>query len=117
MDINQMIQSVKTDPSYNKMGMIACHLGVVRENSLSGKNVRAVEVSFSESNIQNIIHKIEMLEGIFKVLVETKSGRLKVGDEIMAVVVGGDTREYVFPALITAVDRIKKEGSSKKEIF
>jgi molybdopterin synthase catalytic subunit len=38
-----------------------------------------------------------------------------VGEEIMAVVVAGDIRENVFPAFVTAVNRIKKEASKKKE--
>ena len=50
-------------------------------------------------------------------MVETFGGRLSVGDEIMAVVVGGDTREHVFPALMDAVNRIKAEGTKKKELF
>ena len=29
----------------------------------------------------------------------------------MAVVVGGDTREHVFPALLAAVDRVKAEAT------
>jgi molybdopterin synthase catalytic subunit len=57
------------------------------------------------------------LSGIFEVLVETCDGRLNVGDDIMAVVVGGDTRENVFPALMDTVNRIKAEGAQKKENF
>ena len=57
------------------------------------------------------------MSGIIEVLVETRDGQLNVGDEIMAVVVGGDIRDHVFPALIKTVDRIKKEGSRKKEEF
>ncbi len=56
------------------------------------------------------------MPGIIDVLVETSGGRLEIGDEIMAVAVGGDTREHVFPALIEAVDMIKREGASKREI-
>ena len=55
------------------------------------------------------------MPGIIDVLVEVSGGTLKVGEEIMAVAVGGDTREHVFPALIQAVDRIKSEGSRKSE--
>ena len=57
------------------------------------------------------------MPGIVKVIVEVNEGHLNVGDEIMAVVVGGDTREHVFPALMSAVDRIKSECSRKKESF
>ncbi len=57
------------------------------------------------------------MPGIIEVLVDTCDGQLDVGDEIMAVVVGGDIRDHVFPTLIKTVERIKKEGSRKKEAF
>ena len=43
------------------------------------------------------------------------TGHLAVGDEIMAVVVAGDIRENVFPALIDVVERLKSDASTKKE--
>ncbi|HUU80170.1 MAG TPA: molybdenum cofactor biosynthesis protein MoaE [Acidobacteriota bacterium] len=54
---------------------------------------------------------------MIEVLVEAYGGLLKVGEDVMAVAVGGDTREHVFPALITAVNRIKEEATRKKEFF
>jgi molybdopterin synthase catalytic subunit len=57
------------------------------------------------------------MKGIVDVLVEINEGRLAVGDDILAVAVAGDIREHVFSALITAVNRIKKESSQKTEIF
>ena len=117
MDLNRMIGTLKEHPEYHKMGMIAGHVGVVRETSLSGEHVKGIEVAFNQDAINLIISEIEFMLGIIKVLVDVFPGTLKVGDDIMAVVVGGDTREHVFPALMTAVDRIKTEGSRKKEFF
>jgi molybdopterin synthase catalytic subunit len=57
------------------------------------------------------------LPGIVEVLVDINEGRLKVGDEILFVAVGGDIRENVFNALIKVVDLIKKKASHKREIF
>lgn len=117
MDLAGIIQAFKEHPDYNKMGMIASHLGVVRENSLTGGEVQGIEIVFDRNMIDSIINEIKRMTGIYQVLVEVSEGTLKVGDEIMAVVVGGDTREHVFPALIEAVDRIKKHGGKKREIF
>lgn len=117
MDINRMIKKIKDHPDYPKMGMIASHLGVVRNTSLNGKKVTEIEVQFDEKTVSNIVRKTRQLTGISEVLIEYQEGRLKVGDEIMAVVIGGDTRGHVFPALATTVDRIKKECAPKKEIF
>ena len=116
MDLSKMIQTLKEDPDYPKMGMIASHLGVVRETSLNGDKVSGIDVIFDKDAINKIILKIKRMPGVVNVLVETSGGRLEVGDDIMAVAVGGDTREHVFPALIEAVDMMKREGASKKEI-
>ena len=35
----------------------------------------------------------------------------------ISVVVGGDTRDHVFPALVETVNRIKTEAAKKKELF
>ena len=117
MDLNRMIQTIKKHPDYPKMGMIASHLGVVRETSLDGRKVTCIEIGSDRNIIDNIISGIKELPGIIEVLVEISEGTLKVGDDIMAVAIGGDTREHVFPALASAVDRIKKEAGRKKEIF
>jgi molybdopterin synthase catalytic subunit len=117
MDINKMIQTIKKHPEYPKMGMIASHLGVVRETSLDGRKVTGIEIGLDRNIIDNIVSEIKEMSGIIEVLVEVGEGTLKVGDEIMAVAVGGDTREHVFPALASVVDRIKREGTMKGEIF
>ena len=116
MGLSKMIQTLKEHPDYPKMGMIASHLGVVRETSLNGDRVKGIEVIFDKNAIGRIVLTIKQMPGIIDVLVETFGGRLEIGDEIMAVAVGGDTREHVFPALIEAVDMIKREGASKSEI-
>lgn len=117
MDIEQMLKRVKAHPESSKMGMIASHVGLVRETSLKGETVQGINIRFDHDVIETIISDSKKLPGIIEVLVETRDGQLKVGDEIMAVVVGGDIRDRVFPALIKTVDRIKKEGSLKKEEF
>jgi molybdopterin synthase catalytic subunit len=117
MDINKMIDKLKMHPDFSRMGMIASHLGIVRGTSLNGREVKEIEVEFHQDKIHKIAKDAKQLPGIIEVLIETFGGRLKVGDEIMFVAVGGDIRDHVFPALVETVNRIKKEGTSKKEIF
>jgi molybdopterin synthase catalytic subunit len=117
MDMNRMIDTFKKHPDFTKMGMIASHLGVVRGTSLNGQKVKGIEIRFDQDKISNIVSETKGMPGIVEVLIETFEGALKVGDEVMAVVVGGDTRDHVFPALMTAVNRIKAEGARKKELF
>mgnify|MGYP002391482302 FL=1 len=115
MDLNKMIERVKksTDPS--KVGMITSHLGVVRRTSRDGRKVTSLEVAYDQEALQAVVRDIKQMPGIAEVLVETREGRLNVGEEILAVIVAGDIRENVFPALVNAVNRIKKEASKKKE--
>jgi molybdopterin synthase catalytic subunit len=117
MDINKMIDSLKSRSDFHQMGMIASHLGVVRGTSLNGQDVTSIEVAYDHKKLSQIASEIKQRPGIIEVLIETCEGRLNVGDDIMAVVIGGDTREHVFPALMDTVNRIKSESAKKRENF
>lgn len=117
MDIQKTLDKIRNHPDSPKIGMIASHLGVVRGNSRNGREVKGVEVTYDIEVLNNIISDIKKLSGIIEVKVEVNSGRLDVGAPILFVAVAGDIRENVFPALIKAVDLIKKNASKKKEIF
>ena len=115
MDLNKMIATIKANPNFHKAGMIASHIGIVRSFSRDGKTVETVDVEFNQAKIQKILADIKSRPGIVDVLIQTNTGHLAVGDEIMAVVVAGDIRENVFPALIDAVERLKTHASTKTE--
>lgn len=117
MDIGSMIEALKSHPQANKMGMIVSHLGIVRGTSRNGREVTEIDVSYDHDVLRGIINDIKKLDGIVEVLVDTHEGHLRIGDEVMAVVVGGDIRENVFAALSKAVNRIKGEASKKTEYF
>lgn len=117
MDINRMIMKLRRHRESAKIGMIATHLGLVRATSREGDDVTGMEVTFDHDRIRSVVEDTRKLKGIIEVLVDTNEGRLKVGDEIMAVAVAGDIRENVFPALIQTVDRLKAEASKKKEHY
>ena len=116
-DINKIIGKLQKCPNASNMGMIATHLGIVRESSRDGRKVNGIHVSYDHEALNEIINYIKGLNGIFEVIVETNEGRLEIGDIILFVAVGGDIRENVFPALVETVDRIKKESSRKTEFF
>ena len=117
MDINGILKKIQEHPDSDKMGMIASHLGVVRGSSRNGRSVTRIEVSYNHDTINNIISDIRSMAGIVEVMIDINEGLLDIGDAIMFVAVGGDIREHVFPALIEAVDRIKRDASKKKEFF
>jgi molybdopterin synthase catalytic subunit len=117
MNVEAILNRIQKHPESHKIGMIASHLGVVRGNSRNGKEVNGIQVDYDQKILNDIINKIKELPGIIDVIVEINEGRLEVGEPILFVAVGGDIREHVFPALIKAVDLIKKDASKKREIY
>ena len=117
IDLNKMIETIKDNPNFNKVGMIASHVGIVRSFSRNGEPVSEITVTVDNEKIEKIVQDIRDRPGIVGVIIEAKSGPLAVGDDIMAVVVAGDIRDTVFPALIDAVDRVKTEATRKKEMI
>lgn len=115
MDLNKMTEIIKTHPDFHKAGMIASHLGIVRSFSRDGRAVVGLDVEFENEKIEEIILDIKSRPGIVDILIETNKGYLEVGDEIVTIMVAGDTRDNVFPALIDAINRLKSEAAIEKE--
>ena len=55
MNIDRMLKTVKGHPDSSKMGMIASHMGLVRETSLNGDPVKGINVRFDHEAIEAII--------------------------------------------------------------
>ena len=95
--------------------MIRCHNGVVRGSARDGKPVSEVTVRADRKRLEAVLAEIKAMPGIIEVLAHVNEGTLKVGEDVMYVVVAGDFRENVFDAIIAAVNRIKAEVTSKTE--
>jgi len=116
MDLMEMVRRVKSHPDYTSAGMILCHNGVVRNTSREGTPVSELIVRTDRQRLKEILSEIQSREGIIEVLAEVREGRLFPGDDIMLVVVAGDFRENVIPALTDAVEAIKSTVTQKKEV-
>jgi molybdopterin synthase catalytic subunit len=110
-----MMNKIKSHPDFLKAGMVLFHNGVVRETSRDGKTVTELIVEPDMKRLEEIVKEAKELPGVIEVLAEVNEGSLKPGDNVMLVAVAGDFRENVFPALMTTVDRIKKEVTKKTE--
>ncbi len=97
--------------------MIVCHNGVVRGTSRSGQPIAAIEVTVDRKRLQDVLAGNKQKPGIVDIIVEIREGTLRVGEDIMAVVVAGNIRENVFPVLQEVVDVIKREVVKKTEYF
>ncbi len=118
MDISQKIAELKKIPGFTEqVGMILVHNGVVRGWSRQdGRNVTQLRVNPDYTRIEALRLEFEQRPGIFKVLVEAREGVFAPGDDLLFIVVAGDVRENVAPALSEALNRVKQEAMHKEEI-
>ncbi|MCX7988076.1 MAG: molybdenum cofactor biosynthesis protein MoaE [Thermodesulfovibrio sp.] len=115
--IDNWIKEIKENPKSKSAGMILIHNGIVRETSKDRKPVKGMKLSYNSEKLNKIINEIKQREGIVEVKVWINEGYLKVGDDIMKVLVAGRLRTDVFPALQELVGRIKNEVVNEEEIF
>lgn len=116
MDLMKLIGRVKAHPDYGRVGMILCHQGVVRGTARDGSPVKELTVKADRARLDEIIAEMKRRPGITEVLAEVQEGKLRVGEDIMYVVVAGDLRENCFPVLEDAVNAIKRDVTKKTEV-
>lgn len=118
MNISQCIAQLKQEPGFQEnVGMLLVHNGVVRAWSRQdGAPVGRIKVEVDQAKAEAIRQEIEARDGIFRVVVEAKSGEYVPGDDLLFLVVAGDLRENVKPALADLLDRIKAEAVRKQEL-
>lgn len=117
MNITKEIKKMKREPGFSEnVGMILVHNGVVREWSRKKKGrVKSIDVTPDIDKIEALRSEYEKKPGIFRILVEAKSGMLKPGDDLLYIIVAGDIRENVKPVLSELLDRVKAEAVGKSE--
>ncbi len=76
-----------------------------------------MKVTSDLEKIEQIRQDIEVMEGIYKVAFEARSGVMQPGDDVLFLIVAGDIRENVKPALALMLDRVKAEAVTKEEFF
>lgn len=117
MDISQAIAELKKQPGFaDNVGMVLVHNGVVRGWSRKDRsNVSAIEITPDREKMQAICREIEQRPGIFRVVAHANEGLMRPGDDVLFLIVAGDIRENVKPALSDLLDRIKSEAVTKRE--
>lgn len=122
--MDQWLKEAKKDPDAGKVGMYLTHNGVVRgtakdmvRNQAEGtKPVTGMYFFYDEKKVAEVIEEAKKFSGIYYVRVWLNEGELKVGDDIMYVLIGGDIRPHVTDALDFLVGKIKKECVEEKEL-
>ncbi|MEW6137151.1 MAG: molybdenum cofactor biosynthesis protein MoaE [Thermodesulfobacteriota bacterium] len=118
VSLEEMIRRVKSRPDSHRAGMILCHNGIVRSSDRAGeKAVVKLQVRTHGEKLEEIRAWGEQQPGIVAVLIEAREGELKVGDDLLFIVVAGDIREHVFPVMREILERIKAQGVTKTEVY
>ena len=121
--MDQWLKEAKTHESAPKIGMYLTHNGIVRQSAKAkvrygedAKDVTGMVFSYDQSKVDAVLADARKLEGIYYIRVWLNEGELKVGDDIMYVLIGGDIRPRVVDALNYIVGRIKNECVTETEL-
>lgn len=118
MDIQKMMEVIKSHPEFDKAGMVLCHNGVVRATSRDGRKVRGLKVAVDQRKLSQILAAQKQRSGILDIRVEIAQDRdLVVGDDVMLLLVAGDIRENVIAVLTDTLNLIKSSVTTKTEYY
>ena len=121
--MDQWLKEAKAHESAPKIGMYLTHNGIVRQSAKAkvrygedAKDVTGMIFSYDQAKVDAVLEDAKRLEGIDYIRIWLNEGELKVGDDIMYVLIGGDIRPRVVDALNYIVGRIKNECVTETEL-
>ncbi|MGI6206254.1 MAG: molybdenum cofactor biosynthesis protein MoaE [Anaerovoracaceae bacterium] len=108
----------------DQCGMYLFHNGIVRRTAKKqvrqgeeSAPVAGMNFSYDREKVEKAMESASTMPGIYYIRVWLNEGSLKVGDNIMLVLVGGDIRPHVIDALQTMVGKIKNSCVSEQEKY
>ena len=103
--MDQWLKEAKAHESAPKIGMYLTHNGIVRQSAKAkvrygedAKDVTGMIFSYDQAKVDAVLEDAKRLEGIYYIRIWLNEGELKVGDDIMYVLIGGDIRPRVVDA-------------------
>lgn len=121
----EWLKQAKKSIDADKVGMYLVHNGVVRATakeelynvSSDHRIVKGMLFSADIAKANKYCEEVLKMPGVYYVRVWMAEGNLNVGDDIMQVLVGADTRPNCINALTVIVSNIKRECVVEKEIY
>ena len=118
------LKDAKAHESAPKIGMYLTHNGTVRQTAKAKvrygaedtQDVTGMVFSYDQQKVDEIIAETYKMEGIYYIKVWLNEGQLRMGDDIMYVLIGGDIRPRVIDGLNYLVGRIKNECVVETEL-
>ena len=121
--MDQWLREAKAHESAPKIGRYLTHNGIVRRSAKArvrygedAQDVTGMVFSYDRSKVDAVLEDAKKLDGIYYIRLWLNEGELKVGDDIMYVLIGGDIRPRVVDALNYIVGRIKNECVTETEL-
>ncbi len=122
--IDAWLAEAKAHESAPKIGMYLTHNGTVRQTAKAkvrygaedAKEVTGMVFSYDQEKVDSVISDTYKMGGIYYIKVWLNEGQLKMGDDIMYVLIGGDIRPRVVDALQYLIGRIKNECVTETEL-
>ena len=123
--VDAWLREAKAHPDADKIGMYLTHNGIVRStarsrvrgNDRAAGPVTGMAFSSDREKVQAAVAEAQAMEGVYYVRVWINEGLLRVGDDIMLVLIGADIRPHAVDALQALVGRLKNECVTEREIF
>ncbi len=101
------MKEIKTKANPDNLGMILVHNGVVRSTSKTGKKVSSINISYDEEKLEKAIKQVKSADAVEDVFVKINSGKLKVGDDVMYIIIAGNRRKNLLPIFSDFIETIK----------
>jgi len=114
--VEKWMEEIKRSVDPGELGMMLVHNGVVRATSKEGKPVKAMRLSYDRALLAAAVDEARKHDGIADVRVWINEGDLKVGDDIMYVLVAGRFRTDVLPVLQGLLTKVKGEVVHEEEL-
>ena len=114
-DLESLMSRIKRRT--DEIGTIMIYVGVVR-GSRGEERVLRLEFEADEEEMERwmskLVRDVKAKYGVVDVIVQHRSGTVKVGEDIMHVLVASKRRAEAFKALSEIIDRIKNESPIRK---
>lgn len=113
--VEEWIREIKKACPPEKLGMILVHNGIVRATSREGKPVGGMKLSYDRGLLDEALRRYKNADGIADIRAWINEGELKIGDDIMFVVVAGRYRKDIVPVFQELITLIKTEVVKEEE--
>ncbi len=113
------------EPDAAKIGMYLVHNGIVRASARAAVRegredtgpVKKMLFSYDRDKAAAAEQMARQMEGIYYTRIWLNEGELEVGEDIMCVMIGGDTRPHTVAALEKLVEELKTNCVREEELF